>query len=176
MPTLEKLSVELYRKELINKPCRRVKASDDLTDLVEEMKWVLQQHDGYGLAAPQVGVFLQLAIVLLPPNDTLRILVNPEIVKMAGKDLYETESCLSLPPTNLAKAKVWRSEIVHVSSGTLSNPDADNLTIYKGMAARIVQHEIDHLHGVFFIDHCQSMVRGIVLRAYEQYLQKGDKA
>jgi peptide deformylase len=172
MPALEKLSLELYRKELANKPCRRVTAKDDVASLVEEMERVLRQHNGVGLAAPQVGVYLQLALVLLPPSNTLRILVNPEIANMAGKDLLETESCLSLPPVDLAKAKVWRSEIVHVRGGTLEDPDAEEMTIYKGEGARIVQHEIDHLHGVFFIDRCQSIAKNIVLRAYEKFLRE----
>jgi peptide deformylase len=175
MPALGELSLELYRKELVNKPCRRVKASDDIAALIDGMKRLLKQYDGVGLAAPQLGIFLQLAIVLLPPSNSLHVLINPEIVNMAGKDLLETESCLSLPPTDLAKAKVWRSEIVHVRSGTVENPDAAELTIYRGGAARIVQHEIDHLQGVFFIDHCQSMAKGIVLRAYEQFLREGTK-
>jgi len=59
---------------------------------------------------------------------------------------------------------------VHVRNGTLEEPDAENLTIYRGAAARIVQHEIDHLDGVFFIDRCQPVGKAHVLRAYESFL------
>lgn len=170
MQEIGKLSIELYRPELVDKQCRRVNKSDELTALIEEMTRLMKRHDGTGLAAPQVGIFIQLAIAQLSPYNTVHILINPEIDHFAGKDLLETESCLSLPPTTLAKARVWRSEIVHVRSGTLKDPEANELTIYKGLAARIVQHEIDHLQGVFFIDRCQSIARGLVLRAYKRSL------
>lgn len=175
MPELGELALEYYRPELVDKPCRRVVKSDNvpaLTALVHEMAQLMKQHGGMGLAAPQVGIFIQLAILQIPPYKDIHVLINPEIVNLAGKDLLDTESCLSLPPANRAKARVWRSEIAHVRSGTLTDPDAAQLTVYKSMGARIVQHEIDHLHGVFFIDRCQAVGRGLVLRAYNQFVRE----
>jgi peptide deformylase len=172
---LGKLSLEYYRPELVNKPCRRVVKLDNLqalTKLVQEMTRLMKQHNETGLAAPQVGIFIQLAIFQIPPYKNVHVLINPEIVNLSGKDLLESESCLSLPPTGEVKARVWRSEIVDVRSGTLQDPDAVQRSIYKAQAARIVQHEIDHLHGVFFIDRCQDVGRGVALRAYSQFLQK----
>lgn len=175
MPELGKLSLEYYRPELVDKPCRRVVKSDHLPALialVQEMTHLMKQHNGVGLAAPQVGIFIQLAIFQIPPSKDVHVLVNPEIVNLSGKDLLEAESCLSLPPADRAKARVWRSEIVDVRSGTLEEPDAARHAIYKAQAARIVQHEIDHLHGVFFIDRCQDVGRGVALRVYSQFLRE----
>jgi peptide deformylase len=170
MPRLGKLSLNFYHRELAGRACRRVQKSDNVRVLIRQMLRLMQQHDGTGLSAPQVGVFLQLAVVKLPPSNEIQVLINPEIVNWAGKDFLATESCLSLPPTERAKARIWRSEIVHVRNGTLEEPDAENLTIYRGAAARIVQHEIDHLDGVFFIDRCQPVGKAHVLRAYESFL------
>lgn len=172
MPELGELALEYYRPELVGKSCRRVVKSDNLVALIElvrEMAQLMKQNGGVGLAAPQVGIFIQLAILQIPPYKDIHVLVNPEIANLGGKDLLDTESCLSLPPADRAKARVWRSEIAHVRSGTLEDPEARKLTIYKSMGARIVQHEIDHLHGVFFIDRCQDVGRGLVLRAYNQF-------
>ena len=165
-----KLALDLYRQELVGKPCRRVEKSDDLMPLIEEMIAFLKTYGGGGLSAPQVGNYIQLAIAITAPS-VVEVLINPEIVNLAGRDLLVTEGCLSLPPANQATARVWRSEIAHVRSGTLEDPEADVVTIYKGESARIVQHEIDHLKGVFFIDHCGPVGRNIALRRFGKYLR-----
>lgn len=168
----ERLCVEFYRRDLAGKVCRRVQRSDDLRSLVAEMTRIMKASGTAGLAAPQVGVFLQVALIQkLNPHDGVDVLVNAEIANLAGKDLLDTESCLSLPPTGEATARIWRSEVVHVRAGTLENPDADQVTVYKGAMARVVQHEIDHLDGIFFIDRCQSVAREIVLRRFALYLR-----
>ena len=175
MAELGKLFLELYRPELENKLCRRVVSSDHppaLRALIQEMTRILKQHNAAGLAAPQIGVFIQLAILQFPREKSVRILVNPEITNMGGKDLLEAEGCLSLPPADRSTARVWRSEIVHVRSGTLENPEAGALTVYRTEAARIVQHEIDHLRGIFFIDRCQEVGRNLVLQSYSRFLRE----
>lgn len=166
-----KLTVDLYRRELAGKACRRVEKSDDLPALIERMTRIAKESRTFGLSAPQVGVYIQLAIVITE-SRAVRVLVNPEIVNLAGRDLLETENCLSLPPIDQATARIWRSEFAHVRSGTVENPDAAQLTVYNGTLARRVQHEIDHLHGIFFIDRCQSVARNIVLRRFAQYLRR----
>ncbi len=171
MPEQKELSIHLYRQELVGKPCRRVRWSDKIQDLIEEMTERMKERGRKGLAAPQVGVYLQLALVTLA-SEKIEILVNPEIVNLGGKDLLEAEGCVSLPPAEQATARVWRSEIAHIRSGTIENPEAAKIAVYRGQTARTVQHEIDHLQGIFFINRCQPIAKGIVLRKYEQYLQK----
>jgi len=167
----EELSIQFYQPGQKNKKCQRVRGTDDLPVLIEEMTHLMKERNGVGLAAPQVGLDLQLAIVQLPTGKT-HVLINPEIVNLGGKDVLGTESCLSLPPVERATARVWRSEIAQVRSGTLENPEAAQLTVYKGAAARIVQHEIDHLDGIFFIDRCQGIGRQIVLNAYKRFMRE----
>lgn len=168
MLTGKELSIELYRPELADKACRRVEKGEELLPLIEEMTRLMRSQEGTGLAAPQVGVYLRLAI-LLNLDDEIEVLVNPEIVNLGGHDLLEQESCLSLPPAELATARIWRSEIAYVRSGTVKNPNAAQLKVYRKTMARRVQHEIDHLQGVFFIDRCQPVARGIVLRRFHEY-------
>ena len=97
MPEQKELSIHLYRQELVGKPCRRVRWSDKIQDLIEEMTERMKERGRKGLAAPQVGVYLQLALVTLA-SEKIEILVNPEIVNLGGKDLLEAEGCVSLPP------------------------------------------------------------------------------
>lgn len=197
------LSIELYRKELQGKLCRRLQKSDfergeDLRSLIAAMTRLVHETGTNGIAAPQLGAYVQLVVVRKQVSDvrfqvsgcgghgfptpetcnlapSFEVLVNPRIVNLAGRDLLETECCLSLPPVSgpgAATARIWRSEIAHVRTGTVENPDAEELRIYKGTAARWVQHEIDHLQGIFFIDRCQPVGRGIVLRRFERYLRE----
>lgn len=171
VPVLKGLSLDLYRRELIGKPCRRVRASDDVRDLVEEMADFAREHNAGGLAAPQVGYYVQLAIVL-EPRCAVTVLVNPEIKSLGGRDILDTEGCLSLPPANEATARIWRSEIAHIETGTVQNPDARQMRTLRGFTARVAQHEIDHLQGLFFIDRVQPIARNIVLKRYERYLKE----
>jgi peptide deformylase len=184
------LIIDLYRRDLAGKKCRRVTKADgdEALRLIQEMIAFCRVHDGAGLAAPQVGVYLQLAIALVAPK-TVEILVNPEIVNLGGRELLEYEGCLSLPPYEsphgrgpvrgdpelpnpLNQARVWRSEIAQVRCGTLEDPEAGRVKVYKGWPARLVQHEIDHLQGRFFIDRLKPVARGLVLRRYEKFLKE----
>jgi peptide deformylase len=161
------LALKLYHPDLVGKPCRRVKKADTqrARALVEKMTRLCVETGANGLAAPQVGVYARLAVVVGAGGKQV-VLVNPEIVMMAGRDLLESESCLSLPG---ATAKVWRSEIVQVRAGTIEEPEKLRVTAYKGKLARAIQHEIDHLNGIFFIDRCQAVSREIALRGFVRY-------
>ena len=190
-------SIELYRRELQGKLCRHVDHGEDFGPLIAAMTRVVHETGTNGIAAPQLGAYVQLAVVrkqvsgvrcqmsgktlsaasILEPETcnlvpAFEVLINPRVVNLAGKDLLDTECCLSLPPIEEATARIWRSEIAHVRAGTVENPNAEEVHIYRGTAARTVQHEIDHLQGIFFIDRCQPVARGIVLRRFERYLRE----
>lgn len=167
------LIIDLYRRDLAGKKCRRVTKADgdEARRLIQEMIAFCRAHDAAGLAAPQVGVYVQLAIAIMAPKS-VEILVNPEIVNLGGRELLEYEGCLSLPPPDQNQARVWRSEIAQVRGGTLEDPEAGRVKVYKGWPARLVQHEIDHLQGRFFIDRLKPVARGLVLRRYEKFLKE----
>jgi peptide deformylase len=104
---------------------------------------------GLGLAAPQVGVSLRLA-VMAPPDEEPVVLINPEIVKKSGERVV-SEACLSVPG--------YRGEIKRSASVTVKGRNRHWKEIRvkaTGLMAQCLEHEIDHLNGVLYIDHLES--------------------
>ncbi|MDQ6968150.1 MAG: peptide deformylase [Mariprofundaceae bacterium] len=129
-----------------------------LRTLIEDMQLSMQQGPGgVGLAAPQLGVLLRIAVVdcslgLHPCKNNGRLLmVNPEIIYQSGKVLGR-EGCLSVPEW---VATVSRSKKVTVRYQDLSG--ACQEVAATGFEARVIQHELDHLDGVLFIDRVLSV-------------------
>ena len=143
---IHKLGAEVLRVE-----GRRVgKVDESVRDLARDMLRSMYTAHGIGLAAPQVGVDKQLLVIDLDPETPSTpplVLINPEIISAsAGLDTYE-EGCLSIPGVYL---DVVRPTAVQVSfrdeMGRPRTMKAD------GLMARCIQHEIDHLNGVLFVD------------------------
>jgi peptide deformylase len=144
----------------------------ELAELIPRMFATMYKAPGIGLAAPQVGVGLRLAVVDIMPDEKPApiVLINPEIVA-AGKEMAtREEGCLSIP--NLY-ADVTRPERVRVrytdAQGATKEIEAD------GLLAACLQHEIDHLDGVLFVDHISALKRNMILRklAKDQKAKKG---
>lgn len=159
------LSVRLYTQEMEKRECRPVDGSDLdlLPDLVLKMARLCREHGGAAIAAPQVGVNIQLAVIIEP---IALVLVNPEITVFAGRDILAKEGCLSLPPTNSCMARVRRSEFIDIRTGNIANPYANERLSFRDYGARVVQHEVDHLSGVFIVNRCGPIERQLVLRRF----------
>ena len=128
----------------------------DLRRLVEDMIHTMHDAPGVGLAAPQVGVELRVAVVDATAGvdpGAVRVLVNPEILDTAGVDT-ETEGCLSIPDFT---EQVTRPASLRVAAcdleGSAYEIDADELE------ARAIQHELDHLDGILFVDRLRGLRR-----------------
>lgn len=128
----------------------------DLERLVEDMIQTMHDAPGVGLAAPQVGVELRVAVVDPTAGvdpEAVRVLVNPEILDAAGVDT-DTEGCLSIPDFT---EQVTRPASVRVVARDLEGEsyeiDADELE------ARAIQHELDHLDGILFVDRLRGLRR-----------------
>ena len=129
---------------------------DSLRKLAADMYETMLDAPGVGLAAPQVGALRRLIVVHVPadyeeegdPEVTLA-LVNPEIVKAQGR-VVGPEGCLSIPGW---VGDVPRSEVITVKAMDLDNRDI-RLKL-RGYAARVVQHEVDHLDGILFVDRVE---------------------
>ena len=116
-----------------------------VTALLEDMAETMYAYKGVGLAAPQIGIARQL-VVLDPGEERLIKLINPRLVEMEGKELA-VEGCLSIPGVY---GEVPRATRVLVEAlDTAAKPRRIEAT---GFFARILQHEIDHLHGILFVD------------------------
>ena len=145
----------------------------DLKILAENMFETMYRASGVGLAAPQVGLSLRVFVVDGSPlnadeqpgsedydpsvADFKRVFINPELVEETGEEWAYEEGCLSIPGI---RAEVYRPETI-----TLRYEDADGNThqeTFGGMAARIVQHEYDHLEGVLFTDHLQPLKKTLL--------------
>jgi len=128
----------------------------DILNLIKDMAETMYADSGVGLAAPQVGVSKRI-ITIDEDEEKLLVLLNPEIIKSEG-DVVEEEGCLSIPGIY---SEVKRSSKVTVKA---LNENGDPIEITKeGLSARALQHEIDHLNGILFIDKIGRMERQILL-------------
>lgn len=113
--------------------------------LIDDLLRIMSRANGVGLAAPQVGI-LQRVIVVAPTGYKPMGLINPVILKAKGSVVGE-EGCLSIPGLY---GDVERAEFIEVEA--LDRKGNEIVLELEGMPARVVQHEIDHLDGVLFID------------------------
>ena len=128
----------------------------DILNLIKDMAESMYASSGVGLAAPQVGVSKRI-ITIDEDEEKLLVLLNPEIIKSEGEAVDE-EGCLSLPGIY---SEVQLSLKVTVKA---LNENGDPIEITKeGLTARALQHEIDHLNGILFIDKIGRMERQILL-------------
>jgi peptide deformylase len=153
-------TVRIYGDPVLRKQAEPVKKFDKQlaafgADLIETMR----ERDGVGLAAPQVGKSIAMVVVSKERDDeTPFVLVNPQIT-YASEETEETEEgCLSIPEIN---ARVRRPAIVSVAALDVTGKP---ITIEKaeGLLARALQHEIDHLCGIMFIDRTSILQRQLL--------------
>ena len=132
--------VEILRQT--SKPI--LKITDDVAELVEQMERIMRAANGVGLAAPQLGILQRLFV--FDSGDGFRAVVNPKILTRKGEQIG-VEGCLSLPGL---QGDVARAEEVVVKG--LDQFGKPVRIRGEGLTARVIQHEIDHLDGVMFID------------------------
>ena len=138
-------SIVTHPNEVLTQKCNEVHAFDEkLGKLLDDMYDTMIASDGIGLAAPQVGEAIQVAIVDLGEGQEVIEMINPEVVEIGGSEV-EVEGCLSFPDIY---GEVERPFYVKVEAqdrdGSLYELEAED---YE---ARAILHEIDHLHGILF--------------------------
>jgi peptide deformylase len=143
----------------------------ELKRLVEEMFESMYVAQGIGLAAPQISISKRITVIDVSfkknPKDKL-VLINPEIVDRRGKQ-KEEEGCLSLPDI---REKVTRAEWVKVKA---QNADGEWFEIEgEELLGRCIQHEIDHLDGILFIDRLSRLKRDLVVRKIKKLQKNGE--
>ena len=156
-PIIIHLDDQLRRKP---KPVSMI--TDELVQLLEDMYETMVAHDGVGIAAPQIGKNLQVAIVEVDEEDRFE-LINPEIIESSGESV-DVEGCLSIPHTY---GTVKRADEITVR---YFDREGEEMEVQAfGYLARAIQHEIDHLNGVLFID---KMIDKIPESELEQYMEE----
>jgi len=152
---------------------RRV--ADPLTKIDEETKRIAEKMveamiraNGIGLAAPQIGVSKR--IIVLDLNGEFHILLNPAIIETSQESEEIVEGCLSIPGVN---AEVTRKLRTHLRGITLDEKPVD--IEGEGLMARAIQHEIDHLNGVLFVDYLGPARRRSLLKEYHRKQKEKDE-
>jgi len=135
---------------VLRRKAKRVSHVDEsLNRLIDNMIETMYQASGAGLAAPQVGVSLKIAVIGLPDEDVI-VLVNPELVKKSGERVV-IEGCLSVPG--------YRGEIKRAEKVTVKALDRNGKAFRikaEELLAEVLEHEIDQLNGVLYLDHLES--------------------
>ena len=155
-------------------PLLRKKSEDitpdypELQKLIADMYETMYQAEGCGLAAPQIGRNIRLIVIdgapmadEKNPDDMLRtfkkVLVNPVITERSGDEWVDNEGCLSFPKIRESVKRLSKVKIEYMDENF--QPHSEE---YEGVAARIIQHEYDHIEGVFFIDRISPLRRKLI--------------
>ncbi|MBU1913493.1 MAG: peptide deformylase [Candidatus Omnitrophica bacterium] len=158
---MAKLDIKIYPDPVLRKKARQVgRVGDDERRLAYDMIETMRSSNGVGLAAPQVGVSKRIIVAEDVEGDkgATLTLINPKITQKKGKAKF-CEGCLSLPGVS---NDVMRPEFITVEA---LNLDGDELKINTdGILARIIQHEIDHLDGIVFIDKIGFLKRKKIIK------------
>ncbi len=146
----------------VSAPIERVDA--ELEQFIDDMLETMYEAPGIGLAAIQVGVPRRLLVIDLSKEDEGRkplVFINPEILKGSDERSVYEEGCLSIPDYY---AEVERPASITVKS--IGRDGKEQLTEADGLLATCLQHEIDHLNGVLFIDHISRLKREMVIKRF----------
>lgn len=151
------LDMRLYGDPVLRRQAEPVTAvTREIETLFDDMVETMYDHVGIGLAAPQVGIGLR--IFTLDDRGTARVLMNPVIVEQGSRVAGE-EGCLSLPGFF---ADVERAEWVVIEAQDRAGAPVRQRA--SGLLARVFQHEVDHLHGILFIDRLDKVARDRIKR------------
>ncbi|MEZ5666169.1 MAG: peptide deformylase [Alphaproteobacteria bacterium] len=159
----------------LKQKCRPVDGVDaDVRQLMADMLETMYDAPGIGLAAPQVGVLRRVIVVDVSNSadgegpGPLKM-ANPELLSMSEEQASYDEGCLSLP-NQFGVVERPRRIVVRY----LDETGAERELAAEGLLATCIQHEMDHLDGVLFVDHLSSLKRGIILRKLTKAKRTGD--
>lgn len=145
------LDIHYLGDRVLRQPAKRVaKVDDSVRKIVREMLETMYSAYGIGLAAPQVGIHKQIIVIdinLEKPDVPPLVLINPKIIKSGSSICQDEEGCLSIPGVYLDVSRPEEIELTYKNEqGKPSKLKAD------GLLSRVIQHEMDHLNGVMFVD------------------------
>ncbi len=158
----------------IGHPTLRAKAkliteiNDEIKEVIDNMIETMDSFKGIGLAAPQIGISLSLIIADLTilEGEGQIIIINPKIIEYEGKEVGE-EGCLSIPEIN---ENVKRHK--HILIEGLDEEGNPIRIEREDLMARVLQHEIDHLEGILFVDRISMVKKHLIKKKLKQIAQK----
>lgn len=175
------LPIYAYGSPVLREECEEIEEGTDISELLENMFETMYDSQGVGLAAPQIGKALRLFIVDAAPfaeeeepkdeeeaknleilKNFKKVFVNPIIEEEEGKEWVFSEGCLSIP--NI-REDVTRKSVITVSYFDENWEFKEEK--FAGIAARIIQHEYDHIEGVLFTDYLNPLKKRLLKRRLE---------
>jgi peptide deformylase len=167
------LKIEMYGSEVLRKPAAEIREIDaDLRLLIQDMFATMYDADGIGLAGPQIGVSKRVCVVDLADDEHPPMaLINPRVVETGKVTEKGEEGCLSIP--GIVGAVNRPAEIVVEALDAEGAPlriEAD------GLLARCLQHEIDHLDGILFVDRLSPLKREMLIKKYRSSLPERERS
>ncbi len=168
------LNLRIYPDPVLFKVAKEVDTiTPEVKSLAENMVETMYARDGIGLAAPQVGHSIRLIVVDVTGaegREGLRVLVNPVIAEASAEAVETEEGCLSVAAY---KARVRRSAGITITgTDLLGEPVHIEAT---GLLSICLQHEIDHLNGVLFIDHISRLKRTLYDKKVKKWIREKDR-
>jgi peptide deformylase len=161
-----------FGNPVLEKPAAKVAVFDgELKMLVDDMFESMYAARGVGLAAPQIGVPLRIAVVdvtFKEDPDAQIVLVNPEIIHKEGRHT-QSEGCLSIPDF---RENVSRAKIVTIRAQDLTGQFFERTG--EDLLARAFQHETDHLNGKLYISHISALKRDLIKRKIRKMVKAGE--
>lgn len=161
-----------YGDPVLEKPAATIKAFDaELAELAEDMFASMYAAQGIGLAAPQIGKSIRLAVVDVTAGknpEAKIVLVNPEVIHGEG-EVREEEGCLSIPGF---RGYVIRPQFVTVRAQDLKGESFEIRG--ENLLARAFCHEIDHLNGILFLQHLSMLKRDLIKRKIKKLRKEGE--
>ena len=166
-----------YGHPYLRKECDEIEEGSDMSELIADMYETMYASKGVGLASPQIGKLIRLFIVDASPfandenedeeemkklehlKDFKKVFINPIIEEEYGEKWTFSEGCLSIPGI--------REDVIRDSKIKISYYDENWKFIeedFSGIAARIIQHEYDHIEGILFTDHLNPLKRRLLKR------------
>ncbi|WP_442266258.1 peptide deformylase [Tenacibaculum sp. ZS6-P6] len=177
------LPIVAYGDPVLRKVGKEIdKDYPNLSELISNMKETMYNASGVGLAAPQIGKDIRLFLIDASPfaeDDGLpeeekkvlesfnKVFINAKIIKEEGEEWIFNEGCLSIPDV---REDVWRKPVITVEYQD-ENFEKHTET-YSGLAARVFQHEYDHIEGVLFTDKLSSLKKRLIKKKLEN-ISKG---
>jgi peptide deformylase len=164
----------LWEKSLVGLMCEPTTPEEvKKLDLRHRLLRTCVRYNGVGVAAPQIGINLQVALVNY--EDTLRLLINPEILPVGSRVGRSVclEGCLSLPGASASGNRVMNRGRVErpdeITVQYLDDSGETKIEVFKDFVAHIVLHEINHLSGAFFIEHVGKISRSLIMDRFENF-------
>ncbi len=164
----------IYPHKILKTKAEPVKnINQELQDLIDEMLETMYKAPGIGLAANQVGVLKQLAVIdLTEPEENKKnpiILINPKIIAWEGEEIAE-EGCLSVPDYRAPVKRAARIQVV----GYDRNEKEISIEA-EGLLARCIQHELDHLQGYCFVDRLSPVKKALFRKKWAKLRAQAEK-